>query len=477
MSVERTSGEVKFHPSLVGELAEKLYPDCKDAFREYWSNAYDVDSLKVETKISPYEVVIEDWGTGVESFIDFWMIGSPHKKDLNESPILKRPVIGKKGIGKLSFRKIGEKIDAITRTQNGKAYYSTIDFKEDKYYTTEYKDRRDIEAILSHVGTKFKISQLTDVARNIDPNDVTEYCRENMYGIMLSGIATKKPMEIIVNDKIVEAKMPRGREVRIPCSFGEINGVLLPSKKTTKIDALRRGIKIKDINPAPTHPAEGFFNSNWLEPTTDRHDFVTDTPEYGTFYSAVRNYMIKNIPSSEEIVSRRKIKSIRYLADLMGDIIKDVGLPKDMSMPDIKFKEPEEAKPQKNWVNPPETTAEKLIENVPRIVLSTRKTPLKPTNKPIRSKYGISWYPSNCGNDEPAILVDTYAKAVIFNMDHEFMKRCDDMRMTEQRLSLVPLFARGYTLLMKKQEISMKEFEKSVDNISAKLISRIKEFS
>jgi hypothetical protein len=475
----RKRGYVKYHPAALETLAEEQYPFYTDAFGEYWNNAYDVDSLKVETTITPYEVNIEDWGTGVEDFDLFWYMGSPHKRELNTTPIFKRPIIGMSGYGKLSFRKVGKKVEAVTRTQSSKAFYSTIDFKENYYDTTEYLNKKIIENTLPHTGTRFKI---TELVREIDIKELTEYAANNRYGLMLPGIVTEKPMDIIINQKKVEAKMPRGRKFNINCSlegvgYGAITGVLLPTKTSKLIDVLRRGVKIKEtFNPAPTHPVEGFINVDWLKPVTNRHDFIMDSKEYGAFHLSVRNYLIKSFPSSEEIISKRKIKSIRYLAELMGDIIKDVGLPKDMSMPDIQFKEPEKPKPQKNWTNPTEEPTEKPVENVPRIVLSTRKAPLKPTNKPIR-KYGISWYPSNCGKDEPAILVDTYVKSVIFNMDNELMKKCDEMRTTEQRIAMTSLFGSGYALLLNKQSEGMKEYERFANDITAKLISRIKESS
>jgi len=473
--------DIRFHPAALEEFAENQYPFYTDAFREYWCNAYDVDSLKVETTITPYKVTIEDWGAGVENFDLFWYIGSPHKKELNLTPILGRPIIGRKGLGKLSFRKIGKKVDAVSRTASGKAFYSTIDFKENKYSTTEYKKREEIEANLNHIGTKFEISELSDFAGKINLKDVEDYCKKNMYGIIIPGIVTSKPIDIIINQKKVEAEFPKGRVAKINCSlegieYGTANGILSPSKssKLTKIDALCRGIKIKEINnPAPTHPVDGFINANWLNLTTNRHDFIMDTKEYAAFHVSLRNYLIDNLPTSEEIISRRKIKSINYLAKLMEEVIREVGMPQGTAIPE--FKEPPKPKPEKKWIiSKPEE--EKPYEP-PAIVIETQPHKLDIKVKPIKSKYGIKWYPAHCGKDKSAIIADPISMDVIFNIDHELLKRCDDMRPREQRAAFASLFSRGYALLKKEQDKGLENFNKFVDDISAKLISKIEEYS
>ena len=106
----------EFGPGLLPELSIKLYKNPLAALREAISNSFDAMS-PYETRITPKiviytnvlpngDITIEDWGTGIENYQDFKTI-SPGRKQVKDQissyDKVNEKIIGKKGMGKLSF--------------------------------------------------------------------------------------------------------------------------------------------------------------------------------------------------------------------------------------------------------------------------------------------------------------------------------------------------------------------------------------
>jgi hypothetical protein len=94
------------------ELAKYLYKSPKSAFKEAVSNALDQmakDHAKVEiyTDVLPDgDIVIEDWGTGIEDYERFKHIAIGDKivdGRISSYEIIDENIIGQRGLGKLSF--------------------------------------------------------------------------------------------------------------------------------------------------------------------------------------------------------------------------------------------------------------------------------------------------------------------------------------------------------------------------------------
>ena len=74
--------------------------------------------------------------------------------------------------------------------------------------------------------------------------------------------------------------------------------VISYQQKTSKIDALFRGVKVREVNPAPTHPAKGYFDVDWIIPTPDRSNF-TASKESVLFFSEIKKYILRKYSSKE----------------------------------------------------------------------------------------------------------------------------------------------------------------------------------
>ena len=60
-----------FNPALVEEMAERLCSHYTHSFREACVNAYDEDATRVDIFIEPTEVIVEDFGKGIDDVKQF----------------------------------------------------------------------------------------------------------------------------------------------------------------------------------------------------------------------------------------------------------------------------------------------------------------------------------------------------------------------------------------------------------------------
>jgi HSP90 family molecular chaperone len=103
---------MEFEPATIEHLGLKLYVSLPPVIGELVSNAWDADSTKVEitfpeATITPdSEVVVKDYGTGMDAkeVQDAYLrIGRNRRQETGKSTSPKdRPLMGRKGIGKLS---------------------------------------------------------------------------------------------------------------------------------------------------------------------------------------------------------------------------------------------------------------------------------------------------------------------------------------------------------------------------------------
>ncbi len=110
--------EMKFDPNVINHLGIQMYSTLSPVIAELIANSYDAESEKVSIYLNDKdekEIIIEDNGHGM-NFNDindkFLKIGRDRRIDEGSSKSLngKRNVIGKKGIGKLSFFGIAKNI-------------------------------------------------------------------------------------------------------------------------------------------------------------------------------------------------------------------------------------------------------------------------------------------------------------------------------------------------------------------------------
>jgi len=67
--------EHKAGADIIRELAVRLYPSSLEPFREAISNALDEGSDKIEIQASNQEIIVEDWGEGIDNMEKFFEFG------------------------------------------------------------------------------------------------------------------------------------------------------------------------------------------------------------------------------------------------------------------------------------------------------------------------------------------------------------------------------------------------------------------
>ena len=127
--------ELKFDPNTIDDLGAKLYSTLPPIISELIANGYDAGANEIYIDFDDSDpknktITIMDNGNGMsyEQINDNYLFVGRKRRDEKEThdPIFKRPVMGKKGIGKLSFFGITD-FAKITTVQNGKKIIFEMD--------------------------------------------------------------------------------------------------------------------------------------------------------------------------------------------------------------------------------------------------------------------------------------------------------------------------------------------------------------
>lgn len=458
------SDDIVIHSSVIEEVSK--YPNALDAIREYVANAWDADADRLEITVNDNSLRIEDWGTGIANFKIFWGVADQHKAGIELTPKFGRKLIGRKGLGKLSFAMLGNKITVETRTSY-KAEFSYADFKKMKF---DVIPRSQIDEALSHRGTQITITELKVELRK---DEIIEYIKENLYGLILPIACKDNPMKIFVNGEKVIPRSITGTSGIISTPFGDIYCNLAPTK-TSKIDALYRGVKVREVNPAPTHPAKGYFNVDWATPTPDRSNF-TDSKEARLFFAEIKKYVLRNIPAKSEDAPRDLEKSVREVSKLFDQILRDLGMLPETLMPVAKTSKPSDL--QLGGVAERDITSQEEVKEREAQEPQTERKRLehkilKGEDRPLKSAYGINYVTKKIGKDKPAVVAYKEEKLIIINLDHDLIKNIHNLRPNQKNIALGFLIARGHFHILESFRIIF-EYEEYIDSMVATLFSKM----
>lgn len=117
--------EPKFQMSInlqvLNHLGLNLYSNTSAVLSEVVANAWDADATEVKIQIDGDTITIADNGVGMDlSDINnkYLTVGYQKRSESGESPNLHRPVMGRKGIGKLSLFSIANIVKVYSRKNN-----------------------------------------------------------------------------------------------------------------------------------------------------------------------------------------------------------------------------------------------------------------------------------------------------------------------------------------------------------------------
>ena len=176
--------EMRFNPKTIEHLGARLYSQLPPVLAELIANAYDADASKVKLTLkdedgSEKEIIVEDDGEGMsfeEINEEFLQIGrNRREKQKSEKTAKGRMIIGKKGLGKLSFFGIALEIEISTK-KNGKEnvfrmVWEDIMKEEDTYKPTIVKRNATCSPDVS--GTKITLWRIERKSR-FSPEDIAK---------------------------------------------------------------------------------------------------------------------------------------------------------------------------------------------------------------------------------------------------------------------------------------------------------------
>jgi len=451
------------HSSIIEEVSK--YPNALDSIREYVANAWDADADRLDITLGDNFLKIEDWGTGISNFKVFWGVANQHKSEIVLTPKFKRKPIGRKGLGKLSFMMLGKKMDVETRTAY-KAEFSDADLSNDKFFV---KPRNKIDEVLTHKGTQITIRELKV---EIKKDKLIKYLKENLYGLILPIASKDHPMKIFVNGQKVSPNPPEGTDGNISTPLGDIFCNLQPSK-TSRIDVLFRGVKVKEVHPVPTRPAKGYFNVDWVIPTPDRSNF-TDSEESRLFTDEIKKYIFRHIPTKTDDAPKDMQKSLRDLSKLFDEFYRDSGILPPNMMPTSKtsntndFQQPGITEQEKKNQESQESQKDESQKEKKKF----QHKILRGKEKPLKSAYGINYILENIGRDKPAIVTSKEDKLIIVNLDHELVRNIHSLKPNQKNIALVPLLARGHFHILEPFR-NITGYDEYVDNVVSTIYTKM----
>lgn len=285
-----TTLEVTVDKRHIISIGERLYAESSDLLRELINNAYDADATEVKVEISPERIEVSDNGSGMSAggLRQYFVIGSDEKVRRSRSPRFNRERIGQFGIGKFASLAAATRFEVLTRHGD---FAARVIFDKKAWEEAQDTWRLPCEILIPDPalgdGTTVTLSGLT---KTLDPAEAEEKIR--------GGVPLKAPQfAVFLNGRPVTPASYMGQRIPVleGCRFGVVSGEIIITSKTmasTKdlgIDVKVKGATVRrDLFGMETWGkaiarVKGEIQANFLPITSDRSNFVTDTPEYQEF--------------------------------------------------------------------------------------------------------------------------------------------------------------------------------------------------
>jgi uncharacterized protein (TIGR02391 family) len=298
--------QMTFMPNTIEHLGARLYSTLPPVLSELIANAYDADASEVRIKLNDNgdkEIVVRDNGHGMtldDINRKFLRIGRNRRDDESSQLSLGgRPVIGKKGLGKLSFFGIAHIIEVST-VKEGKRNTFLLDWNEIvggnqdelRNYQPVIKELNVDDSESNH-GTTITLRNIQRVS-DFDPEALADrlskiFIIEPGFNIYIqrnveSGILLNNERKYASLNKEVEWAVPDDIEMETDYTrAAQIKGYLIATKTPISPSTNMRGITLfsrKKMVNLPEYFSEStsshFYSylTGWLEA-----DFIDDLDE------------------------------------------------------------------------------------------------------------------------------------------------------------------------------------------------------
>src|SRR2546425_9577698 len=144
-------GMMKVGSQILELLSSGIYSSPENAFKEVLSNSFDADATQVtittSTDFETITVVDDGEGMDFQDFDDrFTVISRSDKRDASPfTPVLRRPMIGKIGIGFISVSELCDQLRVTSAKRGSDTWFeASIDFSEFRKPESKKKDFYDV---------------------------------------------------------------------------------------------------------------------------------------------------------------------------------------------------------------------------------------------------------------------------------------------------------------------------------------------
>lgn len=293
--MEKKYLQVTIDKSHLITIGEKMYAESIELIRELVNNAYDADAENVRITINSEKIIIDDDGLGMDmkGLEQYFNIGSNEKKIKSTSSKFKRRRIGEFGIGKFATLSAAECFEVITKRGN---FSASVIFDKNEWEKDPDRWHLPLELLSEETIEKNGTAViLTRLNKKFDLEEVERRLRES--------VPLKAPhFKVFINGKVLYPKLLQGR--RIPffegTDYGVVHGeiVILPASQASAHD-LGIEIKIKGVTVKrelfnmvtwgkDAARIKGEIHADFLPITSDRSNFILDSPEYKAFLKVVQ---------------------------------------------------------------------------------------------------------------------------------------------------------------------------------------------
>lgn len=319
--------EHEFGKGLVKELATKLYKTPLAGIREAVSNAFDAMALlpnekhrvEIYTNVLPSgDLVIEDWGTGIENLKLFKTI-SPGEKivgpEVSSSSKVNEKIIGQKGVGKLSFLNLSQVGEVEFHSNNDKiGYIITMTYDE---FKVQYVNS---DLALPHKGMKVIIKRAikgipsdTVLMRNLSNTFPIRIARDAKIYVNGTRVlqpenfdSKQYPLFTLSNNAIIQGNL---RHVEKP--------------KNNNIDIFVKNVFVESIN-AEEYKVEGWVNDNYLELETNRDGIYEGDDNYKEFATKLFQHLDEKYEKRNEPNAEKEFRSHKLISRLLQTAVKSI---------------------------------------------------------------------------------------------------------------------------------------------------------
>ncbi|HBH46815.1 MAG: hypothetical protein A2445_04730 [Candidatus Jacksonbacteria bacterium RIFOXYC2_FULL_44_29] len=280
-------------------IGEKLYTEKMSFLRELVNNAYDADATEVRINVAPETITIADNGSGMDEngLVQYFNIGSSFKKGHDQSSVFGRQRIGEFGIGK--FAVLSSCKVFIVETQQAEFRAQLVFDKETWSRHHDWHVNIDIfpkdtnrgngtTIILRNIDGQFQLPKIRRYLTERTPINAPNFC------IFLNG-------EKVTADITVGRQLPFHHLIQYGIIIGQI--VITPANYRSEkmgIAVLVKGVLIRyetfgleTSRKWGVARITGKVSADFLPITSNRDDFLRDSPEFIAFTELMKKEIVK----------------------------------------------------------------------------------------------------------------------------------------------------------------------------------------